>query len=57
MRFNNTLSLAKISRGNRLYIKNHILERMGIETDDQFEVWVDLDRQEILLRPCDNKRR
>ena len=28
---------------------------MGIETDDQFEVWVDLDKQEILLRPCDNK--
>jgi len=47
----NTLTTTKFDKRGRLYVKNHILDGLDIEPKDQFEVWVDIDSREILLKP------
>ena len=50
----NTLTTTKFDKRGRLYVKNHILDGLDIEPKDQFEVWVDIDSREILLKPYKN---
>ncbi len=49
--YNNTLNLVKVTRGNRIYFKQHILERLNISDGEEFEVFVNVDNREILLKP------
>ncbi|MCF8000461.1 MAG: AbrB/MazE/SpoVT family DNA-binding domain-containing protein [Halanaerobiales bacterium] len=51
MKYSNTLTLTKADDRGRFYIKSHILDRLNIKSNDQFEVWVYLDDKEILLKP------
>ncbi len=52
MSYTNTLTTTKFDKRGRLYVKSHILDGLDIEPKDQFEVWIDIDDREILLRPC-----
>ena len=51
MNYINTLTTTKFDKRGRLYVKSHILDGLDVEAQDQFEVWIDIDRREILLKP------